>query len=304
MSDSSTSTTQAVTLVPVTEAHIPDLARICHEAFTAFHDRHALPRDIPDVETGTTIISMTATRPDYIGVAAIVDGRVVGSNFLTFADEVAGVGPITVDPACQSRRIGRRLMQWAVDEARRRGIRQTRLFQEATNATSLSLYTALGFEWRDAAALMQAVPSGADHPQIRPMTTADRAAVERISTSSYGHSRAADAAVLLDAGLPAFVRVNDADEPIAYLIATLFGHAGADATHLNEADAGRALLDLAAHAARHAPEPMARFICPLSHECLFRAALAAGHRTLKVVNCMSLGAWTPAPGVHFPSILC
>lgn len=291
---------QAVTLVPATEPLIPELARICHEAFSALHDRHAVPRDVPDVETGSLIVGMTATRPDYVGVAAMLDGRVIGSNFLTFADEVAGVGPITVDPACQARGVGRVLMQWAVDEARRRDIRQTRLFQEAVNTTSLSLYTALGFEWRDTAPLMQARPAERDHPRVRPMTPADLPAVEQISRAAYGHSRAGDAAALLQAGLPAFVYLDDADRPAAYLITTLFGHAGADPTRLPD----RALLDLAAHAARHAPEPMARFLCPLSRENLFRQALAEGHRTIKVFNYMSLGAWTPAPGAYFPSIQC
>jgi len=297
-------TTAALTLAPVEPDHIPTLARICHQAFTALHDRHNIPRDVPDVETGTIIIAMTVSRPDYTGVVAKLGDKIVGSNFYTFADEIAGVGPITVDPTCQSKRIGRALMQWAVDEAKSRNIRQTRLFQEAINTTSLSLYTALGFEWRDSAALMQSKPAAADHPKVRPMTPADLPAIERISRASYGHSRAADAAVLLAAGLPAFVYVNEHDEAIAYLIVTLFGHAGADPSKLSRHEGATALLDLAAHAARHTPEPMARFICPLSHEDLFRQALSAGHRTLKVLNCMSLGDWTPAPGVHFPSIQC
>ena len=51
--------------------------------------------------------------------------------------------------------VGKALMQWAIDEADRRGITQVRLFQEAINAASLSLYTSLGFRWRYAAAVMQ-----------------------------------------------------------------------------------------------------------------------------------------------------
>ena len=294
--------TTPLRLVPVAPDHIPDLARICHEAFSALHDRHAVPRDIPDVETGHLIIGMTATRPDYTGVAAILDGRIVGSNFLTFADEVAGVGPITVDPALQSKGIGRALMQWAVDEARRRGIRRTRLFQEALNTTSLSLYTDLGFDWRDSSALMQASPAPEDHPRVRPMTRADLPDVDRISRATFGHSRVNDAAVLLEAGLPAFILEAADARPAGYLIATLFGHAGALPT--DAGDGTENLLALAAHAARQAPPPMARFICPLSRQDLFRAALARGHRTIKVLSSMSLGEYTPPPGPHFPSIQC
>lgn len=299
-----TTTAPALTLTPVEQDHIPTLARICHEAFSALHDRHNIPRDVPDVETGTIIVGMTATRPDYTGVVAKLNDQIVGSNFYTFADEIAGVGPITVDPACQSKRIGRALMQWAVDEAKSRNIAQTRLFQEAINTTSLSLYTALGFECRFAAALMQAKPADSDHPRVRPITADDVDAIARISAGSYGHSRANDAAILIAAGIPGFIMNNDAGEPIAYLIPTLFGHAGTDPAHFNRDQAGQALLDLASHAARHIPEPLAKYICPLTCENLFRQALASGHRTLKVLTCMSLGDWTRAPGVHFPSIQC
>jgi len=51
-------------LIPLHQEHVPELARICHEAFSALHDRHAIGRDIPDIETGRLIISHVATRPD------------------------------------------------------------------------------------------------------------------------------------------------------------------------------------------------------------------------------------------------
>lgn len=123
-------------LIPATPDQIPHLGDICHRAFSALHDRFGVERDIPDAEVGSMILSQTVKRPDYTGVMAVLDGRIVGSNFLTFADEVAGAGPITVEPELQSNGIGRALMQWAVDEAKRRKIRETRLFQEALNTTS------------------------------------------------------------------------------------------------------------------------------------------------------------------------
>lgn len=146
-------------LVPASADAIPRLSVICHEAFSALHDRFGIERDIPSPEVGEMIIGQTVQRPDYAGVMAVLDGEIVGSNFLSFADEVAGVGPITVDPKVQSKGIGRALMQWVIDEARRRELRQVRLFQEAINTTSLSLYTALGFDWRDTGVLMEATPA-------------------------------------------------------------------------------------------------------------------------------------------------
>jgi len=163
----------ALELVPVTVDRIPALSLIWHQAFSALHDSLGLERDIPTPEVGGMIISHVVKRPDYTGVMAVLDGKIVGSNFLLHADEVAGVGPITVDPPVQAKGIGRALVQWVIDESRRRGIRQTRPFQEALNITSLSLYTSLGFDWRDSAALTQAMPAPEEDPNIRPLGPED-----------------------------------------------------------------------------------------------------------------------------------
>lgn len=285
----------AIELVPATELEIPRLSQICHEAFSALHDRFGIERDIPSAEVGEMIIGQTVKRPDYTGVMAMLDGKVVGSNFLTFADEVAGVGPITVDPAVQSKGIGRTLMRWVIDEAWRREIRQVRLFQEALNTTSLSLYTSLGFDWRDTGVLMQATPAAGEDPEVRPVTMEDLPVIADISRQAYGFSRAGDAAQLIEWQVPGFLKLRDG-KPMAYLFGTLFGHAGAETDE--------ELLGLAAQAALHLPPPLAKFICPMSKDGLFRKALATGHRTVKLLSYMSLGDYTPPAGAHFPSIQC
>ena len=188
-------------------------------------------------------------------------------------------------------------MQWAIDEARRRrGDRFTlRLFQEAVNSTSLSLYASLGFEWRDAAALMHPRPAESDDPACRPATPGDLPAIAALSHRHHGISRANDAAALLAMGLPAFVRVRD-NRVAAYQIATLFGHSAAETND--------DLLALAAHTARNVPPPMAVVIVPMSQADLFRSALARGFRVAKVLNAMAIGPSTPAAGPALPSIQC
>ncbi len=282
-------------LIPLHQHHIPEVARICHEAFSELQDRHAVQRDVPDLDTGMLIISHLASHPECTGVVATIDDKVVGSNFLLHSDPVAGVGPITVDPKVQSRGVGRALMQWVIDESKRRGICQTRLFQEAINTTSLSLYTALGFNWRAAAALMQAHPASTDDPSIRPLTASDLDSVRSLSFCAYGFSRAEGAAQLLAAQFPGFLRERDG-RAVGYFISTLFGHAGAE----TEDD----LLALIAHAARHVPPAIALFICPLNRLHLFRRALTEHHRTIKVLCYMSLGDFTEPAGVYLPSIQC
>jgi GNAT superfamily N-acetyltransferase len=287
----------SIELIPARAEHLTELARICYRAFNTLHERHRVDANVPSEEVGRMIIGGVLHRPDYAGTVALDNGRIVGSNFLLLADEVCGVGPITVDPAVQSRGTGRVLMQWAIDEARRRrGDRpHVRLFQEAVNTASLSLYARLGFHCRDAAALMQPNMTDDDDPSVRPMTAADLPDVERLSSRHYGYSRANDAAQLLKAQLPAFVRERDR-RVVAYQIATLFGHAAGET--------GGDLLALVAQTARRVPPPMAVVIVPMSQSSLFRSALSAGFRVAKVLNYMSLDAFRPMSGPALPSIQC
>lgn len=287
----------ALELHPAEPKHLDDLARICHLAFNTLHERHNVHPDVPNEEVGRLIIGGVLERPDYTGVVAVENGRIIGSNFLLFADEVCGVGPITVDPNIQSRGVGRQLMQWVIDEAHRRcgTAPHVRLFQEALNTTSLSLYSSLGFQWRDAAALMQPVPAETDDPTVRPMTPDDLPHVQRLTELHYGFSRAKDAARLLGMNFPAFVRER-AGRVVGYQVATLFGHAAAE----TDDD----LLTLASQTARKLPPPMSVVIVPMSQYSLYRLALARGFRTIKVLNYMSLEAFKPVAGPCLPSIQC
>jgi GNAT superfamily N-acetyltransferase len=285
----------SIELVPASKDHFRDLSRICHLAFNALHTRHSVAPDVPTEEVGRLIIGGVLNRPDYVGVTAMENGRVVGSNFICLADEVCGVGPITVDPTIQSKGVGRALMRWVIDEARKRrgGGAKVRLFQEALNTTSLSLYTSLGFQWREAAALMSPAPAEAEDPGVRPMTEADVDAVDVLCVKHHGFSRLNDIRQLLAMQLPAFV-MERGGRVVAYKIATLFGHAAAETDD--------ALLSLCSQLARMLPPPVAVTIVPLGQAELFRRALGRGYRTVKVVNYMSLDAWDRFPGPAMPSI--
>jgi len=99
----------------------------------------------------------------------------------------------------------------------------------------------------------------------------------------------------LEGEIPGFLRLRDG-RPAGYFFGTLFGH--------SRADSDEDLLALAGHAARHLPPPLARFICPMARPGLYRKALAAGHRTGKVVSYMSFGEYVAPCGPQFPSIQC
>lgn len=284
-----------IELVPASKEHFDELSRICHLAFNGLHTRHNVPPDVPTKEVGELIIGGVLNRPDYVGVTAVEDGRIIGSNFICFADDVCGVGPITVDPTVQSKGAGKMLMQWVIDEARRRrgAGAKVRLFQEAINTASLSLYTSVGFQWREAAALMSPRPATSEDKSVRPMTEADLDDVDRLCIRHHGFSRRNDIRQLLSMQFPAFVMEHNG-RTVAYKVATLFGHAAADSDE--------ALLALCSQLARFLPPPVAVTIVPLGQPELFRRALAAGYRTSKVLNYMSLDPWIRFPGPAMPSI--
>src|SRR5437016_1016308 len=84
---------------------------ICYAAFKAIADRHNFPPDFPEAGVATGLLSNLIAHPGFYGVVAEVDGKIVGSNFLDERSTIAGIGPITIDPARQDSGTGRALME-------------------------------------------------------------------------------------------------------------------------------------------------------------------------------------------------
>jgi GNAT superfamily N-acetyltransferase len=282
-----------ITLMRPTPEHAPELGRIGHEAFKELYDRLGLPLPGPSAAAGQQAVEMFMGRGDIYSVAALLDGKPVGSNFMWLLDAVAGIGPLTVDPACQGQGIGRALMRDALAHAKREGIEQVRLMQDSFNAASLSLYASLGFAVKEAVAYLHAVPAAASDPTIRPVTAADLPTIEDLSTRIYRVSRRNEAAAASELGSTPLLRER-AGRVTGYFMAPS-GHGVAETE-----DDALALIGEAA--VRFSPRPT-RFYCPLSEAALYRKALRAGHRTIKVMNLMALGPYEPPTTVWMPSVL-
>ena len=113
---------------------------ICYAAFKAIADQHNFPPDFPSPEIATTLLSELLAHPNFYGVVAELDGRVVGSNFVDERSTIAGIGPITVDPVTQNRAVGRKLMEHVLERFAQRRFPGVRLVQAAYHNRSLSLY--------------------------------------------------------------------------------------------------------------------------------------------------------------------
>lgn len=79
-------------------------------------------------------------------VVAELDGRVAGYLCLTTLLDEAEILDVAVDPDLQGRGIGAQLVQWACDEATRRGAALMLLEVRATSKPAIALYERFGFK--------------------------------------------------------------------------------------------------------------------------------------------------------------
>ncbi len=263
----------AIRLVPAEPQHVSELGRICFESFREIHDRGCGTRDFPTVDIARQVLGMLVQRDDFYSVSALDDGRLVGSNFLSLMDPVAGVGPITIDPSCQGQGIGRTLMQDVIDYGQRNNIEQVRLMQDSFNVASLSLYASMGFEVKVPVAFMQAVPLAEADNSVRPITEPDLPAIEELSERIYKNSRRNEVAAAAPYGFAALLRERQG-RITGYLLPGIFGHGVAE----TEEDA----LILIGEAARRLPPEIARFFCSLTESSFYRKALQGGCRVISV----------------------
>ena len=267
---------------------------ICYHAFKAISGHHNFPPDFPDAETAVGLMSHLFARRDVYSVVAEVDGRVAGSNFLWESGVIAGVGPITVDPAVQNAAIGRRLMTAVLDRAQDRGFAGVRLVQAAYHGRSLSLYTKLGFSAREPLSTLQGPPIGREMPGrvVRAAKEGDIEACNRLCFAVHGHERGTELLEAIRQGTASVVEHNGRITGYATLVG-FFGHAVGEAN-----DDLKALIGAAPAFAGPG------FLLPTRNSEVLRWCLENGLRIVQPMTLMSIGLYNEPRGVFLPSIVC
>jgi predicted N-acetyltransferase YhbS len=267
--------------------------RICYEAFATINREHNFPPDIPSPDAAIGLLAMLFAHPGFYCIIAEADGKVVGSNCLDERGVVAGLGPITVDPAAQNNRVGKQLMTAMLDRGRERGFAGIRLLQAAFHNRSLSLYAKLGFDAREPMSVMQgpAIKRTIEGCSVRPATASDLDAANRVCHHVHGHDRSGELQDSIAQGTAVVVERRGRLTGYASAFG-FFGHAVAES-----------LEDLQALIASAESFSGPGMIVPTRNAELFRWCLTNGLRLVQPLTLMTTGLYNEPRGAYVPSIL-
>jgi ribosomal protein S18 acetylase RimI-like enzyme len=127
-----------ITQASVTDAEaILALQKLAYRSEAEIYDDFAIP------PLRQTLAEMRQDIARQLVLMATLGGRVVGSVRGHEREGTCHIGRLIVDPSCQNRGIGRRLM--AAIEERFRGVRRYELFTGHRSERNLALYRKLGY---------------------------------------------------------------------------------------------------------------------------------------------------------------
>ena len=267
--------------------------KICYDAFYKVSSDHNFPPDLPSPEVGAGILSMMFSHPGFYCVVAEQDGRIMGSNCLDERNPVAGIGPITVDPAVQNSRLGRQLMDAVLERAKSRNFLAVRLVQAAFHNRSLSLYAKLGFDAREPLSVMQgpAVGMRLDGYAVRKAQPQDAEQCNRVCHTVHGHHRGGELHDAIQQGTAVVVERGGRITGYATVLA-FFGHA-----------VGETNPDLQALIGFAESFGGPGILVPTRNSELFRWCLNSGLRVVQPMTLMTVGLYNEPAGAYLPSIL-
>jgi predicted N-acetyltransferase YhbS len=282
-----------ITLRKGREADAAAAGAVCYAAFKAIAEAHNFPPDFPSPEVGAGLLAGMIRHDGFFDIVAEEGGRIVGSNFLDERNPIAGIGPITVDPALQNGRVGRLLMEAAMERARERGFAGIRLLQAGYHNRSLSLYFKLGFDAREHVVCLQgpAIGKPVMGCSVRAASPDDLAACNSLCFRVHGHHRGGELADAIAQGVASVVeragRITGYATPVAY-----FGHAVAETND-----------DLKALIAAAPAFPGPGFLLPARNGDMMRWCLAEGLRVVQTMTLMTIGLYNEPKGAWLPSVL-
>jgi len=282
-----------VTIRRATPEDAATCGEICYRAFAAISSAHNFPCDFPNVAAATHVISSLFSHPGFYCVVAESGGQILGSNALDERSLIAGIGPITVDPATQNHGVGRKLMQAVMDRAKQSRPAGMRLVQAAFHNRSLSLYASLGFDVRESLSCVQGSLRERNIPgcTARPARLSDVEACNALARSIHGFDRGVELAEAVEHKTAIVVervgRITGYASALAF-----FGHAAAETN-----------VDLQAMLASVESFGGPGILLPSRNTELLRWCLSNGLKVVQPLTLMTVGLYNEPAGAWLPSVL-
>jgi GNAT superfamily N-acetyltransferase len=285
-----------------------DVTRVGEVIVAAFNDvsaRHGFPQPFPSFEVGIRLARGYLRLEPQECFVAVEGGQVVGSGFLHLRGDTAGIGPITVDPLCQSKGIGKEIMMAVIRSGRH--CPSLRLVQDAFNIVSFPLYSKLGFATCGTVISLAGqefrLPGRPRGIAIRETGSDDAARVTALDTKLTGITRPQDIQYLL----------NQPPQLISFVEGKLAGYLCllrmGSGTFLGPAVATEpaVLRTLIAHAIEMEQGKVLRMRLPARHAELFRDLMRMGFQVETLQTYMVRGPWKAPRGTDllalFPEAL-
>ena len=267
--------------------------RIVYDAFESIASRHNLPVEPGSPEFTLFKVREMLSNDGFAGLVAERDGELLASTFIDERGEIAGIGPVTVDPAVQDHGVGRALMQAALERERARDVAGIRLVQTAYHYRSLALYAKLGFVVREPLSVLQGTPLHLSVPGrgIRPAQEEDLAACGELCARVHGHDRNGE---LRDAILAGTARVVERPDRVCGY-ATGFGYGWHAVAETND--------DLIALLASAEAYLGLGILVPSRNADLLQWCLEHDMRIVQQSMLMTIGLYNEPAGAYLPSIL-
>lgn len=266
--------------------------QICFDAFHRINGEHGFPPDLPSADIGVRLLFNLFSHPKFYCVVAESDGELIGSNCLDERSPIGGIGPITIHPGQQNRRVGRALMDAVLKRASERHAPGVRLVQAAFHNRSLSLYTKLGFDVREPISVMNGSPlrKRIDGFTVRPAQVADLEACNRVCQKVHGHDRGGELAEAIEHHAAKVVERQGVITGYSSSMA-FFGHAVAETN-----------LDLKALISEAEAFEGPGILVPSRNAPLFRWCLENGLKVVEPLTLMTLGLYNEPAGAYLCSI--
>ena len=282
-----------VTIRPASLADAERCGQIFYDAFAAVANLHNFPVEPGSPEFANYKTGELLEGHGIFGIVAEREGDIVGSAFVDERGPIAGIGPVTVDPASQNTGVGTTLMRSLLQRQHELHTPGVRLVQTAYHSRSLALYARLGFVVREPLSVLQGTLTDIDSGNlpVRPARTHDSDECSALCLAVHGHDRAAELEGAITAGTATVVQRGGTI--VGY--ATGFGYGW----HAVAAD-NAAIFALLSSADTFMGLGI---IVPSRNGGLLRWCLQHGMRLIQQSTLMSIGLYNEPAGAWLPSIV-